>query len=88
MKMSPIRIASLYCDLQFASKKKCGVEPSSANVFMVRTPALERENIVIIGTVCWMILHKVLEFPERYDATVHFRDIKFIKEDKENLKIS
>lgn len=33
-------------------------------------------------------LEKVLKFLESYDATVYFREIKLIKEDIENLKIS
>lgn len=42
-------------------------------------------GVIIIGP---NNLEKVLEFLESYDATVYFREIKLIKEDKENLKIS
>lgn len=42
-------------------------------------------GVIIIGA---KDLEKVLEFLERYDAKVHFREIKLIKEDKEKLKIS
>lgn len=42
-------------------------------------------GVIIIGP---NNLEKVLDFLESYDATVHFREIKLIKEDKEDLKIS
>jgi len=42
-------------------------------------------GVIIIGP---NDLEKVLDFLESYDATVHFREIKLIKEDKEGLKIS
>jgi len=42
-------------------------------------------GVIIIGP---NDLEKVLDFLESYDATVHFREIKLIKEDKEDLKIS
>jgi hypothetical protein len=42
-------------------------------------------GVIIIGP---NDLEKVLDFLENYDATVYFREIKLIKEDKESLKIS
>ena len=42
-------------------------------------------GVIIIGP---NNLEKVLDFLESYDATVHFREIKLIKDDKEDLKIS